>query len=77
VVANELNVELLGQLPIVESIAEGSDNGNPIVLDYQHPVSKAFAEIAKKLIEKVKIRNVQLAPTPIVQINPNASCATD
>ena len=77
IVANELNVELLGQLPIVESIAEGSDNGKPIVLDYEHPVSRIFADIAQKVIQKIQIRNAEMAPTPIVQINPNANCATD
>lgn len=78
VVANELGVDLLGQLPIVESIAEGSDNGKPIVVeDPENSVSKAFIEIAEALAKKVEIRNTEMAPTPIVQIDPNANCSTE
>lgn len=78
VVANELGVELLGQLPIVESIAEGSDNGKPIVVDQpDSPVSQTFVKIAESLIHNIEKRNVEMAPTPIVQINPNANCSTE
>ncbi|OYT16767.1 MAG: sodium:proton antiporter [Bacteroidetes bacterium 4572_77] len=76
IVANELNVDLLGQLPIVESIAVGGDSGEPIVLDETSPISKLFMEIAEDLKTKIDTRNEEMAPTPIVQIDPNASCAT-
>lgn len=78
IVANELNVDLLGQLPIVQSIAEGSDNGKPIVVgEPENPVSKVFAQIAEEVKKRVEIRNVEMAPTPIVQIDPNANCSTE
>jgi len=78
IVANELGVDLLGQLPIVESIAEGSDNGKPIVHEEpDSPVSKSFIKIAERLIKNIEKRNVEMAPTPIVQIDPNANCSTE
>ena len=76
IVANELNVDLLGQIPIVESIAAKGDSGEPIVMDEASPVSEAFIQIAKDVKKNVDIRNAEMAPTPIVQIDPNASCAT-
>lgn len=76
IVANELGVDLIGQLPIVQSIAEGGDSGVPIVMDESSPISDAFIQIALKLKNQVEIRNTEKAPTPIVQIDPNANCAT-
>jgi ATP-binding protein involved in chromosome partitioning len=76
VVANELKVDLLGQIPIVESIAAKGDAGEPIVMDETSPISAAFIQIAKDVKKNVDIRNTEMAPTPIVQIDPNASCST-
>ena len=76
VVANELKVDLLGQIPIVESIAAKGDAGEPIVMDETSPISATFIQIAKDVKKNVDIRNTEMAPTPIVQIDPNASCST-
>ena len=75
-VAKELDTDLLGQIPIVESIATRGDSGEPIVLDESSPISKAFIQIAVDVKNNVAKRNAEMAPTPIVQIDPNASCAT-
>ena len=48
--AEQLNVPLLGQIPIVEKIAEGGDNGTPLALDADSPVTKAFDQIAQSII---------------------------
>ena len=40
--AEEMDVPLLGQIPIVQSICEGSDNGNPVALE-DSLSGKAFA----------------------------------
>ena len=47
--AEELDIPLLGQIPLVQSIREGGDEGMPIVLQQGHPASIAFAEIAKAI----------------------------
>ena len=47
--AEELNVPLLGQIPLVQSIREGGDEGMPIVLQGGHPAAAAFEAIAKQL----------------------------
>ena len=50
--ADELDIPFLGQIPIDEKIAASGDNGNPIALDENSPVTKAFDEVAARLREK-------------------------
>ncbi|MBQ5378640.1 MAG: Mrp/NBP35 family ATP-binding protein [Paludibacteraceae bacterium] len=47
--AEELDIPLLGQIPLVQSIREGGDNGLPIALQAGHPAAEAFGKIAKAL----------------------------
>lgn len=47
--AQELNIPLLGQIPLVQSIREGGDEGTPIALQAGHPAAQAFNKIAKNL----------------------------
>ena len=47
--AEELNIPLLGQIPLVQSIREGGDEGLPIALQPGHPASEIFDQIAQKL----------------------------
>ena len=48
--AEELEVPLLGQIPLVQSIREGGDNGLPIALQTGHPAAAAFDRIAEKIV---------------------------
>jgi len=47
--AAELNIPLLGQIPLVQSIREGGDEGTPIALQVGHPAAEAFSQIARNL----------------------------
>ena len=47
--AQELDIPLLGQIPLVQSIREGGDEGMPIALQTGHPAAAYFDEIASKL----------------------------
>jgi ATP-binding protein involved in chromosome partitioning len=66
--AKELNVPLLGQIPLVQSICEDSDRGNPPVLNQDSVVGKAFLRLADRLAEEVNKRNKNLPPTSKVEI---------
>ena len=56
--ASELDIPVLGRIPIVEKIVETGDNGSPITLDDSSLVTKAFKEIADNVEEQVKnLRN--------------------
>lgn len=48
--AEERGIELLGQIPIVQSICESGDSGKPICLNNDGIVSSAFDNVAKNSI---------------------------
>ncbi len=52
--AEELNVDFLGQIPISEEVSEGNDNGNPVAMQFDSIEAKAFMELADNVIEKSK-----------------------
>jgi ATP-binding protein involved in chromosome partitioning len=55
--AELLEVPLIGQVPLVQALREGSDSGHPIVaVDPQSEVAEVFARIAEQI-------DVELAPT--------------
>jgi ATP-binding protein involved in chromosome partitioning len=66
--AEQLDIPLLGQVPLVQSIREGGDSGNPAAVDENSPIGKAFSEIAANVIREVKIRNENLDPTKKVKV---------
>ena len=47
--AEEMQVPLLGQIPLVQSIREGGDNGAPIALQQGHPAAEMYRAIAEQL----------------------------
>lgn len=67
--AEEMNVPLLGQIPIVQSICEGGDNGLPVALDENTITGRAFIQLAANVVEQTNLRNANQAPTKIVEIS--------
>ena len=65
--AEKMNVPLLGQIPLVQSICEGSDDGKPVALD-DSVTGIAFIELAVKLAESVDKRNKEQRPTVKLKI---------
>ncbi|MDQ3142407.1 MAG: Mrp/NBP35 family ATP-binding protein [Bacteroidota bacterium] len=59
--------KLLGQIPIIESIRERSDNEKSIFTD--DGSSSIFEAITKQLVESVRFRNLTNVPTTMVQVN--------
>lgn len=66
--ANKAGVPLLGQIPLIESICESGDSGNPAAVDHASPMGLAFAKLASSVAQQVAIRNAQLPPTKIVEM---------
>lgn len=64
--AEDMNVPLLGQIPIVQSICESGDNGTPVALDENSVTGRAFLQLAAAVVRQVDRRNVEMAPTKIV-----------
>lgn len=67
--AEEMNVPLLGQIPIVQSICEGGDNGTPVALDEDTVTGRAFLSLAASVVRQVDRRNIEMAPTKIVEMH--------
>ena len=65
--AEEMHIPLLGQIPIVQSICEGGDEGRPVALDGNTVTGRAFTELAEAVVEAVARRNETLPPTQIVE----------
>lgn len=67
--AEEMEVPLLGQIPMVQSICEGGDNGVPVVLNEDSVTGRAFLSLAASVVRQVDRRNVEMAPSRIVQMH--------
>lgn len=65
--AEEMNVPLLGQIPIVQSICEGGDEGKPVALDEDSITGQAFIQLAEEMVRRTEKRNAEQAPTHIVE----------
>ena len=66
--AEELNVPLLGQIPLVQSICESGDQGTPVALDSATITGSAFMQLAAAVVRQVDKRNIEKEPTRIVQV---------
>lgn len=56
--AEQYEVPFLGEIPLVQSVAEAGDSGEPIAVDVTSPLALAFTEIAGKMAQQISINNV-------------------
>ncbi|MDR0421431.1 MAG: Mrp/NBP35 family ATP-binding protein [Proteiniphilum sp.] len=66
--AEELGHALLGQIPVVQSIREGGDHGQPVALHPESITGAAFSELADNLVAAVDRRNSEQPRTQIVKV---------
>ncbi len=66
--AEKLEVPMMGQIPIVQSIREGGDNGEPAALNEASVIGLAFADLVQRVVERVEHRNAMMPQTKIVEI---------
>ena len=64
--AEDMNVPLLGQIPVVQDICEQGDQGTPVALDPSTPQGNAFMQLAARVVTQTDLRNQQQPPTKIV-----------
>lgn len=53
--SEQMQIPLLGEIPLVQSIAEGGDNGEPVVLDETRPEAAAFLQMAGEVAKRLSI----------------------
>jgi len=66
--SEELNIPLLGQIPIVQSIREHGDAGRPIACEQDSVSGIAFRELAIQLVQKIDDRNRNMEATKKVEM---------
>ncbi|TAF33486.1 MAG: iron-sulfur cluster carrier protein ApbC [Cytophagales bacterium] len=68
VLAKRNDVPFLGEIPLVQRVREAGDEGTPVIMESELPVSEAFKEIAGTLAQNVAIRNANKEKTKVVEI---------
>ncbi|WP_149524693.1 Mrp/NBP35 family ATP-binding protein [Sphingobacterium hotanense] len=53
--AEQNNVPFIGEIPLVKAVADAGDNGFPVALDADDPVTKSFASIAGRVAQELSI----------------------
>lgn len=73
--ATDLDVPLLGEIPLVQSIREAGDFGRPAALQNNTPTEQAFINLAQNVVTQVVARNETLPPSEAVKITTMAGCS--
>ncbi len=66
--AEEMNLKLLGEIPIVEDICVSGDLGIPAVMINNEIVRNAFLEFCRNTAQALSIRNALQSPTSKVEL---------
>lgn len=66
--AEEMGLPLLGQIPIVQSICDSGDNGEPVAQREETATGQAFRQLALNVVAETERRNATLPPTSIIEI---------
>ncbi|MDG1849692.1 MAG: Mrp/NBP35 family ATP-binding protein [Flavobacteriales bacterium] len=74
--ADDLNLPLLAEIPLVQGVREAADIGRPVALQEDTDSAKAFVKLADNLIEQVASRNEKLDPTEAVKITNMDGCSS-
>lgn len=67
--AKEMNTPLLAQIPLVQGIREGGDDGAPAATKVDTMTGQAFINLAQAVVTVVNRRNANQAPTKIVEMH--------
>lgn len=66
--AKEMNLPLLAQLPMVQSVCNNGDQGQPSAVDTDTIMGQAFLSLAQSVVTMVNRRNKELPKTKIVNV---------
>lgn len=64
----QIDVKLLGEIPLVQSIREAGDSGTPIAAQEGTPSAIAFDLLSANVIEQINWRNNNMKPTKVVKM---------
>ena len=66
--AEEYDIPFLGQIPLVQGIREGGDQGVPVMMSDDDITKRSFQEFASSVVRSIAMRNADIAPTKIVEM---------
>ncbi|MCI7017322.1 MAG: Mrp/NBP35 family ATP-binding protein [Prevotella sp.] len=66
--AEEMQTPLLAQIPLVQSICESGDEGEPAACHIETATGQAFINLAQAVVTVVNRRNKEQEPTKIVKV---------
>ncbi len=64
--AEEMQLPLLAQIPLVQSICDSGDSGEPAVLHPEQPTGQAFLHLAARVVTQCDRRNTERPATQVV-----------
>ncbi|MBM3414138.1 MAG: Mrp/NBP35 family ATP-binding protein [Bacteroidetes bacterium] len=66
--ADEYDIPFLGEIPLVQSIREGADQGIPVMMNDEPVTKQAFSQFASLVIRNIAKRNANLTTEKIATI---------
>jgi ATP-binding protein involved in chromosome partitioning len=74
--SEDLNINLLAEIPIEQSIREASDGGRPAAMQTDTLAADIFQKLSKDIVSIIQKRNLNLPPTKRVEIEHSKGCST-
>jgi ATP-binding protein involved in chromosome partitioning len=69
--ADEYDIPFLGQIPIVQSIREGGDQGVPAMMGDDGVTKKAFLDFASVVVRSIAMRNASISAPKVAEMAVN------
>ena len=66
--AEEYEIPFLGQIPLVQSIREGGDEGVPVMIGDDDVSRKAFRDFADHVVRSISMRNANLSSEKVAEV---------
>ena len=73
--AEQMNIDLIEEIPIVQSVREASDAGRPAILQLSTPIALKFLNMCEKIVAAIEKRNVNLPETLVVDTSKGKGCS--
>ncbi len=65
--ADEYDIPFLGQIPLVQEIREGGDQGVPVMMSDDSIIKKAFEGFAAQVVRSIAMRNANMSGEKIAE----------
>jgi len=73
--ADQMDIDLIEEIPIVQSIREAADAGRPAILQLTTPIALKLLDMSKKIVTAIEKRNVNLPDTLVVDTSKGKGCS--